>query len=86
MDSFAKLFERARAEGRIAPTLDSQTLAQVVATIGDGLFWRRAIDPNHDPKPLIETFLALISTLLNPIQPLDYGPPTPAAEPTKALV
>jgi len=85
MDSFAKLFERARAEGRIAPTLDSQTLAQVVATIGDGLFWRRAIDPNHDPKPLIETFLALISTLLNPIQPLDYGPRTPVAESTKAL-
>ena len=46
-----KLFERARAEGRIAPTLDSATLAQVIATIGDGIFWRRAIDPDARSRP-----------------------------------
>ena len=78
VESFAKLFERARAEGRIAPRVDSRTLALVVATIGDGLFWRRAVDPNLDPKALIETFLGIVSTLLNPTQPLRYSAPATA--------
>jgi TetR/AcrR family transcriptional regulator, repressor for uid operon len=77
VESFAKLFERARDEGRIAPRLDTHSLAQVVATIGDGMFWRRAVDPNYDAKALIETFLGIISILLNPNQPLSYGAPTP---------
>lgn len=70
IDSFASLFERARAEGRIAPTLDSATLAQVIATMGDGIFWRRAIDPTQDPGPVIAALLGLVSTLLNPVLPL----------------
>jgi TetR/AcrR family transcriptional regulator, repressor for uid operon len=74
VDSFAKLFERARAQGRIAPTLDSQTLAHVVATIGDGMFWRRAIDPSHDPKVLIPALMGVIAALLNPTQPLPDAP------------
>lgn len=75
VDSFAKLFDRARAEGRIAPTLDSRTLANVLSTIGDGIFWRRAIDPGHDITPVIAIFLELVSTLLNPTQPLGFAAP-----------
>ncbi len=85
VESFAKLFERARLEGKIAPRVDSQTLAQVIATIGDGIFWRRAIDPDHDPRALIETILGLVSTLMNPTQPLTYVAPSAASEPAKAL-
>jgi TetR/AcrR family transcriptional regulator, repressor for uid operon len=74
VDSFAKLFERARAQGRIAPSLGSQTLAHVVATIGDGMFWRRAVDPSHDPKVLIPALMGIIAALLNPTQPLPLAP------------
>jgi TetR/AcrR family transcriptional regulator, repressor for uid operon len=66
IESFAKLFERHRLQGRIAPALDSLTLARVVATIGDGMFWRRAVDPSHDPKAIMPALMGIISTLLNP--------------------
>ena len=45
MQSFQALFQRLKDEGRIAPKLTIPELAQVFMTIGDGLFWRRAIDP-----------------------------------------
>jgi TetR/AcrR family transcriptional regulator, repressor for uid operon len=70
IDSFEKLFDRARDEGRIAPSLDSATLARVVATMGDGMFWRRAVDPDHDAERMIGVLLAIITSLLNPVQPL----------------
>lgn len=85
VESFTRLFERARHEGKIAPRVDVQTLAQVIATIGDGIFWRRAIEPNHDPRRVIDTFLDLVSTLINPIQPLGHAAPTAPPKPTKAL-
>lgn len=84
IESFAKLFERARQQGRIAPHLDTQTLARVVATIGDGMFWRRAIDPTHNPQSLVTVLLGVISTLLNPTQPLHH--PAPVGTPMKALI
>ena len=77
VESFAKLFDRARAEGRIAPVLDSMMLAQVMATIGDGIFWRRAVDPDHDAGPMIATFLDIVATLLNPTQPLSLRTKAP---------
>ena len=45
---FEKLFQRMQDEGRIAPDLEIPTLAQVFVVIGDGLFWRRAVDPAFD--------------------------------------
>jgi TetR/AcrR family transcriptional regulator, repressor for uid operon len=77
VESFAKLFDRARAEGRIAPVLDSMMLAQVMATIGDGIFWRRAVDPDHDAGPMIATFLDIVANLLNPTQPLSLRTKAP---------
>ena len=41
---FVTLFKRLKAEGRIAPRLDIETLANVFNVMGDGLFWRRAIE------------------------------------------
>lgn len=79
-ESFVKLFERARADGRIAPKLDSQTLADVVATIGDGMFWRRAMDASFDPQPVLAAFVGMVAALINPISPAAL-----AATPDKAL-
>ena len=67
LESFKQLFARARDEGKIAPDMDIDTIAQVIAVIGDGLFWRRAVDPNFDAATLIPAITGLVRTLLNPI-------------------
>jgi TetR/AcrR family transcriptional repressor of uid operon len=69
MDSFARLFERARQSGRIAPSVDPKTLALIVGVIGDGLFWRRAVDPTFDSRAVMPAILGMLGSLLNPSDP-----------------
>lgn len=66
LDSFEALFARAKAEGRITPRHDTRTVAQVLALLGDGLFWRRAIDPSFDARTIMPVVMELVGTLLNP--------------------
>lgn len=79
--SFEALFQRLKDEGRIAPRLAIPVLAQVFATIGDGLFWRRATDPGFDPRVTLPALLEVISGLLNPVSQLAVQ--TPSAAPAK---
>lgn len=65
--SFVSLFERASREGKIAPTIDIETLTHVLLIIGDGLFWRRAVDPAFDPETVTPTLMALIHGLTKPV-------------------
>jgi AcrR family transcriptional regulator len=65
-DCFEKLFARLAAEGRIAPDLDDRTLAQVFSVIGDGMFMRRAVDPEFDAKTIVPAVMGLLGKLLNP--------------------
>jgi len=65
LESFEQLFRRAAAEGRIRPALDPAMLAQVVAVLGDGLFWRRAVDPEFEPKKVMPVITAIVADLLN---------------------
>ncbi len=74
-ESFAGLFHRAAAEGRIAPRFDIDTIAQVLSVIGDGLFWRRAVDPDFDAKRVMPVITALIGIMVAPV-----GNVEPAAE------
>jgi AcrR family transcriptional regulator len=64
-ESFEKLFGRLAKEGRISPDLDIATLAKVFTVIGDGLFLRRAVDPDFDPKKVVPAVVNLIGKLLN---------------------
>ena len=73
-DSFQDLFQRLKDDGRIAPALDIPTLAKAFCIVGDGMFWRRAIDPAFDGKVMIPAMVALIQQLLNPVEQ-----PAPAA-------
>jgi AcrR family transcriptional regulator len=66
-DCFAKLFARLAAEGRIAPELDIPTVAKVFSVIGDGLFFRRAVDPDFDTKTVMPGAMSLVGKLLNPV-------------------
>ncbi len=63
--SFQQLFERAAAAGRIQPVLPPKELARIVCILGDGMFWRRAIDPDFDAKSVIPAITAIVAGLLN---------------------
>lgn len=67
VSGFEKLFQRMRDEGRIAPDLDAATLARLVAVLGDGLFWRRAVDPTFDGRTLVPATLMALAALLKPV-------------------
>lgn len=67
-DSFEALFRRLKDEGRIAPSVDIPTLAKVFNIIGDGMFWRRAIEPKANMRAVLPVLIDMIGTLLNPIQ------------------
>lgn len=66
--NFAQVFAQARDAGKIAPNADPDTLAQVVSLLGDGLFWRRAVDPNFNAQKILPILVGLVSTLLNPVE------------------
>lgn len=78
LDSFEDLFRRAADEGRISPDLDARTLANVVAVLGDGLFWRRAIDPDFDVGSMIPVITAIVGGLLKQAPASDLKPSKPA--------
>lgn len=64
--SFEMLFQRLLDEGRIAPELSIPALATVFMTIGDGLFWRRGVDPNFDVEEALPSLLQVMGQLLRP--------------------
>ncbi|MBX9863405.1 MAG: TetR/AcrR family transcriptional regulator [Hyphomicrobium sp.] len=66
--NFERIFERAEQDGKIAPAHDARTLAEVVSLLGDGLFWRRAVDPAFDAQKLLPVLVGLVSALLNPVE------------------
>jgi AcrR family transcriptional regulator len=65
--SFSALFQRLQDAGRIAPVLEIPALVQVFMTLGDGLFWRRAIDPDFDPAIAMPATLGVLAGLLRPV-------------------
>jgi AcrR family transcriptional regulator len=66
VESFEKLFQRMKDEGRIAPEADIATVARAFIVIADGMFWRRAVDPEFDAKAVMPVVLRQIGLLLNP--------------------
>lgn len=73
--SFETLFQRAADEGRIASGIDPRETAQLLAVIGDGLFWRRAVDPTFDAQALLPAVMRLVGLLINPVPPGPAYPP-----------
>ena len=67
VESFEKLFQKLKDEGRIAPTLDIPTVAKVFMVISDGMFWRRAVDPAFNPQEVMAAVMQLIAELLKPV-------------------
>jgi AcrR family transcriptional regulator len=79
--SFEQLFQRMIDEGRIRPKHDAAALARVFMVIGDGLFWRSAVDRNFDMAKTIPDVVEVIRQLLNPVeQPAGRRPVGPTVE------
>ena len=68
VDSFQRLLDGARAKGRIDPAIDSGMVAQILSVLGDGIFLRRAIDPEFDVKACLPVVLSVMSFLIKPVQ------------------
>ncbi len=64
--SLKTLLERLTHEGRINPTLPSGDAARLMQVLGDGLLWRRAIDPDFDGASMLPSVMALVALLINP--------------------
>ena len=67
--SLEHILRRARDEGRISPTLPIPRLAEIMAVIADGVFWRRAAVPGFDLAAAAPDLLALFASLVGLNEP-----------------
>jgi TetR/AcrR family transcriptional regulator, repressor for uid operon len=67
--SLLQLLRQAVATGRIAPVAPLDDVVLALALIGDGLFWRRAVDPDHDGERALPHVLAMVAALVRPVAP-----------------
>lgn len=68
--SFERLIEDARDKGRIAPLVEAGAVANIMSIIGDGLYWRRALNPDFNVKDIMPVILSLVSSLIRPVDGL----------------
>lgn len=66
-DSFERVFTEAQQAGQIAPEMDARSLAQLIVLLGDGLFWRLAVDPDYDAEAMLPALIGVVSKLVNPV-------------------
>jgi AcrR family transcriptional regulator len=66
-NSFRELFTKLKAEGRIAPVFDIETVLDAFMTISDGLLWRAAVDENFKADVVIPPLLHAVAALLRPV-------------------
>ena len=72
LESFEKLFQKHAGRGpHRARRSTSRRVARAFMVVGDGMFWRRAVDPAFDPTAVMPAVLQLIRALLNPVPRAD---------------
>lgn len=64
---FRDLFTKLKAEGRIAPVYDVDTVVEAFMTIADGMLWRRAVDPDFKADVVLQPILDAVGSLLRPV-------------------
>ncbi|MGQ7791074.1 TetR/AcrR family transcriptional regulator [Faunimonas sp. B44] len=60
-----KIFEAAKANGNMAPDVDPGPVASILTKLADGLFVRRAIDPDFDPRREVAEVFAVVEAMLS---------------------
>jgi TetR/AcrR family transcriptional regulator, repressor for uid operon len=64
--SFERLIREAQREGRVAPAIEAALIAELISVIGDGLYLRRALNPDVDCRAILPVILSLLSSLIKP--------------------
>jgi AcrR family transcriptional regulator len=64
--SLKDIMERAIKTGQISPDLPVADLVASMNVIAEGMFWRRAVDPNFDAAAAGRVFVAMVSAVLRP--------------------
>ncbi|MCB1509461.1 MAG: TetR/AcrR family transcriptional regulator [Hyphomicrobiaceae bacterium] len=64
--SFRRLFERLKAQGRIPAETDIDALMRIFTLLGDGLFWRQAVDSQFDAKQHLDAVISVIGSMIGP--------------------
>jgi AcrR family transcriptional regulator len=64
--SLVELLERAKAAGKINPSVPIEEAVNAMSVIADGLFWRSATQPRFDVAAAGSTVLVMIAALLRP--------------------
>jgi TetR/AcrR family transcriptional repressor of uid operon len=73
-ESFSGHLGQLARSGRIDPVLPPEDVAKLLQVLGDGLMWRRAIDPDFDAATLLPAVLQLVGLM---VRPNDGIAPTP---------
>jgi AcrR family transcriptional regulator len=63
-DRIAGLLKRAAARGEIRADLDMDAAASVLMVLGDGMSWRRSVDPGFDAEKVLPLILTMVRSLL----------------------
>jgi AcrR family transcriptional regulator len=58
------MLRRAQGAGEIDPNLDLDAAARVLMVLGDGISWRRTVDPGFDVEKTLPLVLQMIGCLL----------------------
>jgi TetR/AcrR family transcriptional regulator, repressor for uid operon len=77
-DSFASLFTRLAAEGRIAPRMPIPQFVKLFIVIGDGIWFRGGVHPAFDSAGALDAATQVIADILAPV-PASHDPARPAA-------
>ena len=64
--SIRHLIAQAQAAGTIDPQAPLDDIVVAMALIGDGLFWRRAVDPSFDPVSAMPQIMTMVAALVRP--------------------
>jgi len=79
-DQFVAIFEAAKKAGAIDRSVDSRFVASIILKLADGLFVRRAVATDFDPKREIAEVFAVIAALMKGDISPPETPPTPEHE------
>lgn len=62
----ADMLRKAAERGEIAGDIEFDHIATMLFVLGDGIFWRRSVDPNFDPEALLPLVLQMVNALIKP--------------------
>jgi AcrR family transcriptional regulator len=60
----AEMIRAAGARGEVATDIDVEAVVSMLITIADGVWWRRAIDPDFDAEAMLPLFMRITRHML----------------------